>query len=70
MAGITAVSDLSVQVRSRPMALVLLGDCHRAEWGHYRLSALLQSDGRKVETIAPALRAAVLTKALLSTGRL
>lgn len=61
VAGITAAADFSGLARSCPMALKLSEHCHRAEWGHYTLSQPLLSDGKKVETIRPALRAAVLT---------
>lgn len=61
VAALTAATAFTGLVRSCPMALRLSEHCHRAEWGHYTLSTPLLSDGRKVETIRPALRAAVLT---------
>lgn len=78
VAGITAAADFSGLARSCPLALKLSEHCHRAEWGHYTLSPPLLSDGKKVETIRPALRAAVQTDksesmcvcALLSMGSL
>ena len=65
-AGITAAPYFSGLARSCPMAPMLSAHSHRAEWGHYTLSPLLPSDGKKkkkkkVEPIRAALRAAALT---------